>query len=79
MDLELKLTMDRETMDDRDPNLSYASEADCCADLLRDGLLFQLAVIIATLNKRLFGSRVTEGKSSHSADSNHSLGEYCGF
>ncbi len=71
--------MDRETMDDRDQDLSYNNNADSIANLLRDGLLFRLAVVIVKLNKRLFGCRVYECESSHNSDSDYSLGGYCGF
>ena len=71
--------MDRERMDDRDQSLNYANDADYFADLFRDGLLFKLAEIIVTLNERLFGSRVSECKSSRSPDSDFSSGGYCGF
>ena len=75
----MRQTMDRKKTDNRDQSLSYPRDANSCADLLRDGLLFKLAVKIATLNQRIFGSSVTECKSSHSLDSDHSLGGYCGL
>ncbi len=77
--LRMRLTMDRETMDHRDQDLCYTDDADSFADLLRDGLLFRLAVVIVKLNKRLFGCRVYKCESSHNSDSDYPFGGYCGF
>ena len=71
--------MDRETMDHRDQDFCYTDDADSFADLLRDGLLFRLAVVMVKLNKRLFGLRVNECKSSDNSNPDYSFGGYCSF